>query len=79
MDLSKPRPVISSRVAKDHIFKANSLMNEISNGIAMQASKLNNDRMMQDNLQREDQQFVAKQSHERAMQMDKLNAVNSLI
>jgi len=74
----QPRPVITSKAAKDHLFQAKKLMDETYSNIVMQRNRLN---LMsaQRNQQNLDQQKVQQKfQQDRIINQEKVNAVNPL-
>lgn len=85
-----PRPVITSRQAKDHLFTARTSMNEMENSIFAQRQKIDQQNLQNQQLQTENQKVQQsnshqmlmdqqKNAHEIQMQKEKLNSMNALI
>ena len=79
MNEKKPRIVITSREARDNIFKARTLMDQMNNDIAIHSQKIASEKMQNEQMQRETEKVSMQNQHEQMMQRDKLNTVNSLI
>ncbi len=75
---SKPRPVVTSRSAKEHLFKAKTLMDETYAGIVMQKNRLDQIKMQSQQQQIDQQKVQQKFQNDSAMQQQKINAVNPL-
>lgn len=85
-----PRPVITSRQAKDNLFSAKTLMNETDIGIQAQRQRIDQMNIQKQQNQMEQQKVEQDNSHQMAMdqqknaheiqlQKEKLNAMNTLI
>lgn len=75
----KPRTVITSDKAKEHIVNARSMMMEMNASMAMHKNNMDQQKMQAESAQKEIDKNVMQNQHEVKMQQDKLNAVNSLI
>jgi hypothetical protein len=89
-DISKPRSVITSTQAKNHLFAAKTLYDEMTLNMLNQKMKVDAERIKNLDIQKEQQRFDAtnkqeqelqknKNLHEIEMQKQKLDSVNSLL
>lgn len=78
MDKSKPRAVITSKMAKNHLFAAKSVMDDTFKQIIGQRNRLNQMNLESKKIQQQQNQIDQKNAHEMNMNRTKLNTNQSL-
>jgi hypothetical protein len=68
MENLKPKPVITSRMAKDHIFQARTYLSNMQNGILMQRQRIEQAKAQANQMMYEQQKVQEQNLHEQTMQ-----------